>query len=175
MFRLPLIILTLIIMLFMTSPIQASPLEATHAPVDSTGVANHMVADFALLASLLDNAEPCGEYLVIHQFRDQESAAAYLTAGFEADLACQLTAFLLTYSPDSERLVVIPSEFIPMINAADLPYLQVRLTSPETAVVFRYYDDCYQPGDRYCYTIKANLYEEHWKISDLQLDPVIGK
>ncbi len=171
MYRLSLIILTAIIMLFMTSPIQAPVLDATPGPVDSTAVVNDIVADFAILASLLNKAEPRGEYLVIDQFPDHESAAAYLTAGFEGDLARQLAAFLLTYSPDIERLVVVPTEFIPMITAVDLPCLQVRHISPETVVVSRCYDDCYQPGDRYCYTIKANLYGEHWIISDLQLAP----
>ncbi len=173
--RLTLIILTAIIMLFMTSPIQAPALEATPAPVDSSAVVNDIVADFAILASMLNNAEPCGEYLEIVQFPDHESAAAYLTAGFEADLARQLAAFLLMYYPDIERLVVISTEFIPMITAADLPCLQVRHISPETVVVSRCYDDCYQPGDQYCFTIKAHRYENHWKISDLQLAPVIEK
>lgn len=171
MYRLSLIILTAIIILFMTSPIQAPALDAAPEPVDPTAVVNDIVADFAILASMLNKAEPCGEYLVIDQFPDHESAAAYLTAGFEADLARQLAAFLLTYRPDIQQLVVIPIEFIPMITAVDLPCLQVRHISPRTVVVSRCYNDCYQPGDQYYYTIKANLHGEHWKISDLQLAP----
>lgn len=175
MYRLCLIILTAIIMLFMTSPVQAPALDATPGPVDQTAVVNDIVTDFGILASMLNNAEPCGNYLIIDQFPDHESAAAYLTTGFEAGLARQLAAFLLTNRPDIGRLVVIPTEFIPMITAVDLPGLHVRHISPETVVISRCYDDCYRPGDRYCYTITANLHEERWKISDLQLAPVVEK
>ena len=175
MYRLCLIILTATIILLMTSPIQAPALDATPGLVDSTAIVNDIVADFAILDSMLNQARPGGEYLVMDQFPDHESAAAYLTAGFEADLARQLSVFLLTYSPDMERVVVIPTEFIPMITAADLPHLQVRHISPRAVVVSRCYNDCYLPGDKYCYTIKANLNGEHWKISDLQLAPIIHK
>ena len=46
MYRLSLIILTAIIMLFMTSPIQAPALAATPGPVDSTAAANDIVIAF---------------------------------------------------------------------------------------------------------------------------------
>ena len=169
MYRLPLIILTAIIMLFMTSPTHTPVSEATPAATDATAVLNDIVADFEILASVWVNAAPCADYLIT-EFEDSESAAVYLGAGFEPDLAHDLAAFLLTDAPGVDRMVVTPTEFIPMISAADLPHLNAKHTSPDTVVINRCYDDCYQPGDRYVYTITARSYGGHWKISGLTLE-----
>ena len=172
MSRLPLIILTAIIMLFMTSPIQAPALDVTPAEADATAVLTDIVADFEILASVWGSTEPYGEHFITNKFTDLESAAVYLGGGFEPDLARDLAAFLLMYVPDTDRMAVIPAEFIPMIDVADLPYLQVKHISPEKVVIHRYYDDCYQPGDRYCYIIAARNCGGHWKISHLTLEPL---
>lgn len=171
MLRLRLLIFTFIIMLAMTSPIQAPFSEGSPAGTDTEAVINEIIADFSFLCSILAEAESCEGYPVVSRFGDLDSAVDYLSQGFEPELAQNIAQYLLTYNPDIDRVVIIPSEFIPVITAADRPYLQITHLSSELVIAQRYYEDCYQLGDRYCYTIEAHKRSDHWKISDLHLEP----
>lgn len=170
--RMPFIILTIIMILFMTSPIQISAPEAVPAGMDAMAVLADIVEDFEILASVWRHGGSHGDNLPRGRFSDLDSATVHLGAAFEPELAHLLATFLLTQAPDADRMTVVSAEFIPMIGPADLPRLRLTHPTSDTVVIQCCYDDCYQPGDRYRYTITARNREGHWKISGLTLEPV---
>lgn len=159
-----------LIITILTSPVLA-PTKTGQCANDSFDlVFQDIVADYALFTSLLYDVYSINQYRVSLHANNPELATAYLTGGFDPSLATDIAGFYLQWLPELNKMAVIPTDSIPIINEKDRPYLNMQQISPDKVVLERIYTNCYEIGDRYLYRITAQQKGGHWIIVDLQLD-----
>lgn len=151
-----------------TFPAQGS--ERPHLP--SEAVFQAVVGDFALLSSLLDDVAYVSTsiYPVVRKVDTCQEAIDYLSAGFAPDLAASITNYYLAWDKELQRLVVIPTDSIPLITEKERGQCRMVFISPHHAVVQCLYSDCYVEGDSYIYTVHLQKVGIKWQISKLVLE-----
>lgn len=126
--------------------------------------------DFQLFTALLQEVNYEQEFIVVRHARSQAEAIAWLSPGFEPALARVMVEFYLQPDPEFDRLLVIPTDSIPVITPADQEFCQITVHG-QTAVLERKYVDCYNPGDQFLYQVTAKK-SDHWKITDIKLTQI---
>ena len=159
----------LILMLF-TPPVLAPIKTDQLSNASCNDIFEDIIADYALYASLLYDVYPVDQYRVSLHANNPDAASAYLRGGFTPALAADIAGYYLQWLPDIEKMAVIPTDSIPIITEADKLYLSIEWISPDKILIYRTYNDCYEPGDRFLYRIIAQAQEDNWIIEDLQLD-----
>lgn len=150
------------------SPELPSPSESE----ELKNIFTNIIADYEVYTSLLSHTYYYEPYQVLTCVDNPESAVSYLTAGFSHSLSQSIADYYLHWVPQLGKMAVIPTDSIPVITAADLPYINVHRKSPDEVVLERIYTDCYELGDRYLYRITAHKEESRWIIVDLSLEPL---
>jgi len=171
MSRLLSILFITILMLFIFPSTTLAPGRtdgATEAIFDQ--VFADLVADYALYSSLLQDVCPLNQHTISLRANSRSEATACLSEGFALPLAQSIVDCYLQWVPEHGKMAIIPTDSIPIITAADKPYLKMRRISPEEVVLERIYIDCYEIGDRYLYKITVHHKELRWIVVDMQLD-----
>ena len=135
----------------------------------SNGIFVDLVHDFQLYNSLLSEVNYYGLNAIPIHARTIDEAVNYLETGFESELARSISTYYLQYQEDIKRLVVIPTESIPIITENDLDKINMTYIDEQKVVLQRVYFDCYFPGDAYLYTIFMIKVENRWEINSLSL------
>ncbi len=160
----------ILIIIILTSPVLAPMNTGQSANEDFDRIFQDTVADFALYTSLLYDVYSLNQYRVSLHANNPESAATYLTGGFNPSLATDIVGYYLQWLPEFNKIAVIPTDSIPIITEADKSFLKMQRISPDKVILERTYTDCYELGDKYLYRITAEQKDGHWIIVDLQLD-----
>ncbi len=161
------VIITLSSPAMVLSPGSPSP-EQTE---DFNDVFNDIVTDYELYTSLLNYTYYDEPYQVLTLVSSPEAAYNYLSAGFSPPLAQAIADYYLQWVPQLGKMAVIPTDSIPVITAADQPYVKIKRISPTKVVLERIYTDCYAIGDRWLYRITAYQEQSRWIIVDLYFEP----
>lgn len=161
---------TILLLLLISSPAAAPLPDGEHREREQ--VINDVIADFAVLSAWLSDVYPHEGLLVSKCTNDLVSATKFLENGFGPDLAQSMAANWSEYVPEQGFLAIIPTDSIPILNAADRGHLSVRRISSDRAVVQRAYRDIYWPGDAYHYQIISDLENGRWIITEVQLLPL---
>ncbi len=131
-----------------------------------------IVADYEVIHSLLHDVCSQNGYLIAKHAHNTDSASAYLAEGFDQALAQSIVDYYLRWLPELNRLAVVPTESIPIITSADIPYLNIQRISPDMVLIKRLYRNCYEQGDKYLYSITVVFKDGRWLVFDLQLNPL---
>ncbi|MDD4171880.1 MAG: hypothetical protein PHQ94_06535 [Syntrophomonas sp.] len=173
MSRLLSILFISILMLFIFPSTTLAPgRTATATDVFFDQVFADLVADYALYTSLLQDVYPLKQHNISLHVNSPDAATAYLDEGFALPLAQAIVDCYVQWLPEYGKAAIIPADSIPIITAADKPYLKMRRTSPDEVVLERIYINCYEIGDRYLYKITVRPQQLRWIVVDLQLDRV---
>lgn len=149
------------ILLLVTAPVWAVvPNQPTGSKADN--IIDDIITDFKLLSDLLASKPD------IH---NRAEAAAWLSQGFESQLAASVVDCYLQPDPELNGMAVIVTDSIPIITATDHNLCQVTQLDTVTARLDRVYSNCYSPGDRWLYQVTVKKYER-WKIADIRLIPL---
>ena len=137
-------------------------------------VFSETIGDFEFYTALISDVQYRRDcvYPVAVKAADQKEAAEWLRQGFCDELAHSLACFYLAWDEALQRLVVIPADGIPVLTRQDWPQTVITFRNEHQAILECLYDNCYAPGDRYCYQIEVEKYEERWKIASLTLHQI---
>ncbi len=133
-------------------------------------VFDEAVKSFALLAAFFDEVDFQGVYPVPKYAPSHLAAYDYLRAGFDGDLVAGILA-AYTFTGPNDTLMIRPCEGIPFLTSTDRRQASIFL-GPDLAVIEIILQDCYQPGDKYCYRITSSLRDQNWVITALSLNPI---
>lgn len=137
----------------------ASNIASNH----TEAIFNDITKDFQLFTSLLA-VNPVN-------VRNRAEALAWLSPGFESQLAASIVDCYLQPHPDLNCMTVIATDSIPVITTADRDFCKITLLNDRTAHLDRIYSDCYNPGDRWLYQVTVEKFER-WRIIDIKLNPI---
>jgi len=148
--------------------------EAQYQPSQDEEVFGAAVASFALFSSLLqDVIYPRDSiYPVVTRADNLKAAIDYLSVGFQADLAENMANYYLGWDEELSKLVVIPTDSIPLLTMADRQETRIVFINDKYAVLQRIYQQCYAEQDSYIYTIHVRKEISGWKISELSLEEI---
>ncbi|CFY00119.1 Uncharacterized, partial [Syntrophomonas zehnderi OL-4] len=130
------------------------------------------VRNFRLLSLLLGDTVYVSDsiYPVVRKADTYQEAIDYLSEGFTTDLADTIVNFYFAWDEEMQKLVVIPTDSIPMITEKDRRQCTIVFISPYHAVVQSLYRDCYAQDDIYTYTVHLRKIGVKWQISELVLE-----
>lgn len=159
---------------FLQEPAALAGSEAEYGPKQDDEVFAAVVAGFDLFSSLLQDVYYVDDssYPVVKRAASIKDAIHYLGAGFQADLAESMANYYLGWDEELARLVVIPSDSIPLIRNSDRDYVKIVFITENHAVVQRIFEKCYSETDRYLYTIDMQKDITGWKINELSLKDI---
>lgn len=153
--------------LFMSPTSHLSAFDKTTEPVLPGDAFDEAVKSFALLASFCNEADFQGIYPISRHGNSYAAAYEYLTAGFDDSMVAAILGTYTFAGPDG-TLMIIPCEGIPLLTASDRAQATI-IPGPDLTVIQMPLQNCYQPGDRYCYRITSRLIDQRWKITALSL------
>ncbi len=127
---------------------------------------------FELVSSLFNDVNYVKNsiYPVAVKVDSYQNAVNYLCQGFQPDLAENIAHYYLAWDEDLQKMVVIPTDSIPLITEADRKDSTIVLINDHHAVVQRIYNKCYAENDSYTYIIHLQKEDSVWKISELSLE-----
>lgn len=159
---------------FFMEPQNVDGSEGPYCPNQNEDVFGAVVDSFALFSSLLEDVSDQGDpiYPVVCHAENLKNAIAYLRQGFQADLAETMAHYYLGWDEESARLVVIPTDSIPLLTMADRKETSIVFINDHHAVLQRIYQKCYAEQDNYIYTIHVQREDSGWKISELSLEEI---
>lgn len=159
---------------FFLEPQAVAESEGEYGPDQSEEVFTAVVASFALFSSLLNDVVYQREsiYPVVTRAANIKEVIEYLKTGFQVDLAENMANYYLGWDAELARLVVIPTDSIPLITMADRNESNIVFINENHAVLQRSYQTCYAEQDSYVYTIHAVKEASGWKISELSLEEI---
>lgn len=160
---------------FFAEPQAAAENNAAYGPHEDEIVFGAVINSFGLLAGLMQDVSYAREsvYPTVNKADNIDDAIDYLSTGFQPELAAIITNYYLGWDEASERLVLIPTDSIPMITAADRDNTQITFIDEHHAILQRIYDNCYAEQNRYLYSIYVDKSEESgWRISELSWEEI---
>lgn len=160
---------------FFAEPQAAAENKAAYGPHEDEIVFRSVINSFGLLAGLMQDVSYARDsvYPTVNKADNIEDAIAYLSPGFQSELAASIANYYFGWDEDAARLVLIPTESIPIITAADRDVTQITFIDEHHAVLECIYDNCYARQDRYLYSIYVDKSEEsEWKISELSFEEI---
>ncbi len=171
----PFIFILFFLVLAFPQPLFLEPLAAqeSQSPAEqSEAVFTSVCNSFALLASLLNDVRYIDNsgYPVLMNFNTHEAAIRFLSQGFQADLATAMVNYYLAWDEELGKMVVIPTDSIPLINSTDRENTSIVFINADNAVLQCRYNQCYAENDRYLYTVHVQKEASRWKINDLSLE-----
>jgi hypothetical protein len=164
--------LNTLLLLFTISSPAAAPFSHPELNNEQEQIVNDVIADYEILSVWLNDIYPNDGLLISKHSHDEFSAVQFLQDGFDDALAQNMVANWGAYLPDQDLMVIIPTDSIPLITAADRDHLLVRTIVPQEAVVERVYHDIYLPGDAYLYQVICRWENNRWIITDMNLLPL---
>ncbi|MEA1961817.1 MAG: hypothetical protein U9N81_11225 [Bacillota bacterium] len=125
--------------------------------------------DFSCYRSLLlDTVEYQGMYLPVHADNYQE-AVDYLSQGFSSPLAEAIATCYFTDSTPPGYFQIRPMDSIPILTPGDRSRTWIYLQTNSDAQVYCTFNDCYEPGDRYLYSLSLKKFNSRWIIHSINL------
>ncbi len=172
------LIISLIILIFafpqpfFQEPQALAESEEKYGPEQYEEVFTAVVNSFARFSSLINDVYYHKEsvYPVVTSAYNIKEATEYLKTGFQVDIAANIANCYLGWDEELARLVVIPTDSIPLITNADQQESSIVFINENHAVLQRSYQKCYTEQDNYIYTIHVIREESGWKISELSLE-----
>lgn len=159
---------------FLSEPAANAQIEDSYRANQDDEVFAAVVNSFDLFSSLLQDVYYMRDsvYPVVNKAASLKDAINYLGSGFEADLAEDIANGFLGWDEELSKLVVIPTDSIPIITLSDRKEVKITFINENHAVVQREYENCYREQDRYLYTIHMQKEAAGWKISELSLEEI---
>lgn len=141
------------------------------APPPVRDAYDQVVRDFVLYERLLEaESLPDGSYELVNA-RTPAQARSFLEAGFTPDLADAICSLYTRWDSVRQRMLLIPQEGLPVLYAHDQSLVAFKEAGSQEIIFYRLYTDCFIPGDRYIFTVKASSLDGLWKINSLNLEP----
>jgi len=165
---------TILIIILLASSAVAPTQTYSSGTDDFNDIFKDIVSDYALYESLLLDIYSVNQYRVSIHADDPIAACAYLSGGFDTTLAQTITDYYLQWIPELNKMNVIPTDSIPVITDSDKPFVNMKRLTPDTVVLERIYNNCYEMEDQYLYRITAQKRGIRWIVIDIQLEPVLN-
>lgn len=155
------------------------PAESYPSPSNCVNKAKSSCEDIALAAMLNSfelyysffNDVTCNQgYQLPRHGKSREAAIAYLSIGFETELATAIVDEYTWIIPELNCLAIKPCDGLPIINIDDLPHLTCSQINNSNIIFSREFTDCYFHNDHYLYQVQMKLYKDQWKVSAINLD-----
>ncbi|MDD3852046.1 MAG: hypothetical protein PHD40_00145 [Syntrophomonadaceae bacterium] len=167
----------LLIMIFTASFILFTswPFSACNAALnndDSEQVFMAMQHSFKILHSFLFDVEVIGGNNVSLHGASIEEAYRYLCDGFTPSMAKAILICYSQWQPQYNRLIIIPTEGLPLITTGNNEDIFVKGFNHNEAVFSKYYYNCYAQDDCWQYEICLVSDCQGWKIDALSLNEI---
>jgi len=159
---------------YLLEPSAIAESYAQYGPTEDEEVFAAVAGNFGLFAALLQDVSYAGNsiYPVVNRADNLNDAIAYLSAGFEPELAATIANYYFGWDEELYKLVLIPTDSIPIITTSDRDKTKITFINDHRAVLQRIYENCYAEQDRYLYTIYVQKEAAGWKICDLSLEEI---
>ncbi len=154
--------------------ISVSPISPVYCPLeqgpeDIQRAFIAMVNAFALYSSLLEDTDSPSGYLISRHADNTEEAIEFLDRGFTPSLAKNIVESYMQYVPEMQKLMVIPSDGIPILTQADYNECVYCQTQFNRIVFQRSYSGCYSEHDSFLFIVNLSRFDSSWKIAKLEL------
>lgn len=161
---------------FFSEPQAIAENKNAYGPHEQEMVFQSVVNSFDLLAALMKDVSYAGDsvYPTVNKASNFDAAIEYLSAGFQPELAASIANYYFGWDEESARLVLIPTDSIPMITADDQGKVQITFISEHQAVLQRIYENCYAGENQYLYSVYVDKLESGWIISDFSWEETTG-
>lgn len=128
--------------------------------------------NFELLASLFNDVTYVADsiYPVVLKADNHQAAIDYLKPGFDGNLAETIVNYYLAWDEGLQKMVVIPTDSIPLVNTDDRKRSNIVFIDTHHAVIQCLYQNCYTENDSYIYTVHLYKDGNDWKISEVVLE-----
>ena len=136
---------------------------------DSEQACMAMQHSFDILYDFLYDVEARGDINISLHGASKAEAYLYLCNGFTPSMA---EAILLSYSqwqPQYNRLVIIPTEGLPLITTGSSNDVYIKYFNDNEAVFSKYYYNCYESDDCWQYDVSLISDTQGWRIAALSL------
>lgn len=133
-----------------------------------------MIQSFQLYESLLGDIEEYSDHRIPVHGESLPEAMTYLKAGFESELAASIIEAYLQWVPEIQKMEVVPCDGIPTLSENDKEFLSCSQPDENTVVFERPYENCYNQGDRYLFSVTLHHSAQGWRIVDLTLEETRG-
>ncbi|QGT99967.1 hypothetical protein SYNTR_1374 [Candidatus Syntrophocurvum alkaliphilum] len=100
-----------------------------------------------------------------------EEAIDYFSKGFDCKLAKDIVVSFTTMDKNSQNLLIIPTDGIPIIEKEDYDKLEFFIINNYKVVVKKEFKNYFAMDDNYVYFIIVKKINDKWKISNLALLP----
>ncbi|MEN6389419.1 MAG: hypothetical protein ABFD04_03315 [Syntrophomonas sp.] len=138
------------------------------APPNVGQAFQQVMADFNLYQQFLQVQETPGGQVLLNA-RNPDEASIFLSRGFCDDLADAICASFTWYDRERGRLMLIPCDGLPTIGPAQKNDVLYYMEGQDL-LTFQYrFENCYQPGDAYLYSVRTRLQDGWWKVEALEL------
>lgn len=128
-----------------------------------------MQHSFDILYNFLYDVEVKDNINISRHGSSIEEAYLYLCEGFTPSMA---EAILICYSqwqPQYNRLIIIPTEGLPLITSGSSNDLYIKQLNNNEAVFSKYFFNCYEPDDCWQYDVSLLSGAQGWRIAALDL------
>lgn len=110
-------------------------------------------------------------YYYIEPANMEELMIRMIKAGFTTALSARIIAAYLFWDPELQRIVLIPTDSIPMIFPQDREQIAYCMLTDDVIVFRRLFFNCYQLEDQYILYVTAIKTENGWVICEWQFQP----
>ncbi|MEN6325556.1 MAG: hypothetical protein ABFD18_05010 [Syntrophomonas sp.] len=129
-----------------------------------------MIHSFKSYESLLGDVYEYGDYHIAVHGESFQEAMNYLDTGFEAELAASIIEAYMQQVPEIQKMAVIPCDGIPTLSENDNEAVSCSHPDENTIIFQRSYEDCYNQGDSYLFTVTLHHSAQGWRIKALSLE-----
>lgn len=161
---------------FFSEPQAIAENKNAYGPHEQEMVLKSVVNSFDLLAALMQDVSYTRDsvYPTVNKANNIDAAIKYLSTGFQPELAASIANYYFGWDEESARLVLIPTDSIPMITPDDQDKVQITFINENHAVLQRIYENCYAGENQYLYSVYVDKLESGWKISELSWEERTG-
>lgn len=121
---------------------------------------------FAQMNVCLAAQEFIDGYYLISAETTQELQADLQEAGISPSLSARIISEYILWKPDLKRLVLIPTDSIPILTEEHRGQTEYLLLDNNTIIFRSRFFDCYQPGDQYSLFVIGIRNESRWVIHE---------
>jgi len=136
-------------------------------------VFNSMIKNFELLSFLLQDVYQQENYYIPVHGKNLQELTDYLAVGFEKELASDIIHTYIQWTPELNKPAVIPCDAIPILTNADIDKIGCFTDKTGNIFFYRFYENCYNQGDKYYYEVSNYFTGEKWKIQSIKLEAMI--
>lgn len=147
--------------------------EDSPDPVVIDTALNDMLYSFQLYSNFFTDTYPLQGLTVSRHGETYDQAVAYFSAGFSGDLAGNIVDTYTFWNPDEQKLQIIPTEGIPVLQEQDKDSINYYYLDSQNIIFERTFENYFLDGKTYLYRVFCQKEDMHWKVCHLEWEPVM--